>query len=45
MDHLSPEYLCLFNAVSDTIEQLQEMIEKLKNYQQKAEALYIESEN
>ena len=44
MNHLTPEYICLFNAVSATIDQLQELIDTLKAYQQKAEELFIESE-
>lgn len=44
-EQLSPEYLLLFNGISDTIEELQAMIDRLKFLQQRAEELFIEKVN
>lgn len=44
MKHLAPEYTYLFNAITKTIEELTEMTEMLKSYQQQSEELYIENE-
>ena len=41
-EELSPEYLLLFNGISEMIQSLQEAIEQLKLLQQRAETLYIE---
>lgn len=42
MELLSAEYTLLFNTLSKTIEELNEMAAKLMEVQQKAEELYIE---
>lgn len=44
MENLTKEYLHLFNAITDTIEDLEELKQKLMQSQAAAEALYIEDE-
>ena len=39
---LSQEYIMLFNGISDAIQELQGMIDRLKFLQMKAEEIYIE---
>ena len=39
---LSQEYIMLFNGVSDAIQELQGMVDRLKFLQMKAEEIYIE---
>lgn len=38
---LSKEYSILFNGISATIVELEELLEKLKNLQQQAEETYV----
>ena len=42
MEHLDPEYLCLFHAITETIEELDRLKEDLLDAQRRAEALYVE---
>ncbi len=42
MENPTPEYICLFNAISNTIDELEILKDTLKRYQQQAEELYIE---
>lgn len=42
MEHLDPEYLCLFNAITDAIEELDRLKAELMAAQRRAEALYVE---
>lgn len=41
MDHISPEYLLLFNAITDAEKALDELKQRLILIQQQAEELYI----
>lgn len=42
MEHLDPEYLCLFHAITETIEELERLKADLMSAQRRAEALYVE---
>ena len=42
MEHLTPEYLCLFHAITETIEELDRLKADLMSAQRRAEALYVE---
>ena len=42
MEHLNPEYLCLFHAITDAIEELERLKADLMAAQRRAEALYVE---
>lgn len=42
MKHLDPEYLCLFHAITDAIEELERLKADLMAAQRRAEALYME---
>ena len=44
MENLTKEYLYLFNTISDTIEELEAIKQKLMQSQSIAEQLYIEDE-
>ena len=44
-ESVSSEYLLLFNGITDTIKELQSMIDRLKFLQQSAEDLYIEQDD
>ncbi len=45
MENLSAEYLLLFNAVSETVNKLEEMKQALLNAQMYAEDLYISKDD
>lgn len=42
MEHLDPEYLCLFHAITETIEELDRLKADLIDAQRRAEELYME---
>lgn len=42
MEHLDPEYLCLFHAITEAIEELERLKADLMAAQRRAEALYME---
>ena len=42
MEHLDPEYLCLFHAITDAIEELERLKADLMAAQRRAEELYME---
>lgn len=42
MEHLEPEYLCLFHAITEAIEELDRLKADLLDAQRRAEALYVE---
>lgn len=42
MEHLDPEYLCLFHAITETIEELDRLKADLMAAQRRAEELYVE---
>lgn len=42
MEHLDPEYLCLFHAITETIEELERLKAELMEAQRRAETLYVE---
>lgn len=42
MEHLDPEYLCLFRAVTEAIEELDRLKADLMAAQRRAEELYVE---
>lgn len=42
MEQLTPEYLCLFHAITETIEELERMKADLIAAQRRAEELYME---
>lgn len=42
MEELKPEYICLFNAVTEAVAELERLQETLKEAQRRAEELYME---
>lgn len=42
MEHLDPEYLCLFHTITETIEELDRLKADLIAAQRRAEELYVE---
>lgn len=45
MDEIKKEYSLLFNGITDTINQLEKTIQRLRVLQQKAEEACLESED